>query len=406
MNKETIMKVSKRRNEQRQQILDLIYSSSSISRVDISRKLGITAATTSDIVGELIEDGTLKEVGETGPSTAGSGRNRILIAPTPDQAYYLGSELSEKYFSFCLTDNLGKVINKKIISFEKDTIEDTITTSFYETNLISFINDCKEYNPRALGISIPGHFSSKAKKIASNNSLWTEFDLNSVLKNISIPVFIENNVHCMAGAERLLSVNEKDQNYVFFHVSRGMFASYVYQGRVYGSADFLVGEIGHMIVNPDGEFCECGRRGCLQTYASEAWIIKKAKILYQNTQSTYLHQLEGNVDQLTIDDILKAYTLGDDGVISILTNAMKYLAIALNNLSVMLVANKIILHGELFDLKPLRKILNRFLIQNQFVINDVDVQPIVVKPYNSLDGAIAGAMLAIEKNYFVLQDNN
>lgn len=394
------MKVSKRKSEQRTQILDLIYSSGPISRVDIAREIGITAATTSDIVGELVKNKVLKEIGETEPTTAGSGRKRILLAPTDNQAYYLGSELSEKYFSFCLTDNLGKVIKKNVINFNGADLAEVIDAQFYRNALTEFMQKCQEYHPRAIGISIPGHFSSKNKKIISNNSRWTEFDLNSIINEITIPVFLENNVHTMASAERLLVSQPKNQNYIFFHVSRGMFSSYVYQGKIYGSADFLVGEIGHMIVNPDGEFCECGRRGCLQTYASEAWILKKAKILYQNAQTTYLHQLEIDPDKLTIEDIIKAYDLGDDGIISILTNAMKYLAIALNNLSVMLFANKIILHGQLFDLEPLRKILNRFLTQNQFVINGVDVQPIEVKPYNVLDGAVAGAMLAVSKDYF------
>lgn len=395
-----IMKVTKRRNEQRYQILDLIYSKGPISRVDISRQTGITAAITSDIVNELIVGNIIQEIGETTPSTAGSGRKRILLSPRADQTYYLGSELSEKFFSFCLTDNLGSVIQKQLFTFNSPDLNNSITIENYRKKLGSFINDCKSYKPRALGISIPGHFDWNTNKIASNNPLWTEFDLNSLLKDLKIPVFIENNVHTMAGAERLLPNNSQDQNYIFFHVSRGIFASYVYQGKVYGTNDFLVGEIGHMIVNPEGEFCECGRRGCLQTYASEAWIIKKAQILYRNNPTTYLHQLVSDPESITIDEILKAYSMGDDGSISILTNAMKYLAIALNNLAVMIVANKIILHGQMFDLKPLRKILDRFLVQNQFKINGVDTQPIVVKPYNPLDGAVAGAMLAVQNDYF------
>jgi len=153
-------------------------------------------------------------------------------------------------------------------------------------------------------------------------------------------------------------------------------------------------------VNPDGEFCECGRRGCLQTYASEAWIIKKAQILYQNTASTYLHQLVADAEHITIEAIMQAFTMGDDGVITILTNAMKYLAIALNNLSVMIASKRIILHGQLFELAPLVKILNRFLAQNQFLINGVEVQPVSVKPYQLQDGAVAAAMLAVKNNYF------
>lgn len=393
------MKVSKRRTEQRYQILDLIYTTGSISRVDISRQTGITAAITSDIVNELIKQGAVKEVGETTPTTAGSGRKRILLAPCGKQAYYVGSELSEKFFSFCLIDNLGQVIKKKAINFEVNT-SNAITMKNYQQNLTEFLNDCSKYDPKAVGISIPGHFDSTTKRISSNNQLWTDLDWSKLLEQSEIPIYLENNVHTMGSAERLLTHNLSNKNYLFFHVSRGMFASYVYQGEVYGANDFLVGEIGHMIVNPDGEFCECGRRGCLQTYASETWIIKKAKILYRNNATTYLHQLVPDADSISIEALLKAFKMGDDGVISILTNAMKYLAIALNNLSVMIVSDKIILHGQIFELPPLKTILSRFLVQNQFVINGVDPQPIQVKSYDQFDGAVAGAMMAVQHNYF------
>lgn len=393
------MKVTKRRNVQKTQILDLIYASGQISRVDIAHQTGITAAITSDIVGELIQEHKIAEVGETGPTTAGSGRRRILLAPEPNQVYYVGSELSEKNFTFCLTDNLGKIIKSDVVAFQPETLSEELTTNNYQRHLSKFLAECSTYQPRAIGISVPGHFNSETKQIVTNNPVWRNLDLGQALQEIDLPTFIENNVHCMATAERFLS-KQLDNNYIYCHVSRGMFASYIYQGKPYGTDNFLVGEIGHMIVNPDGEFCECGRRGCLQTYASEAWIIKKAQILYQNTSTTYLHQLVTDANQITIETIMKAFTLGDDGIINILTNAMKYLAIALNNLSVMIDSQQIILHGQLFNLQPLVKMLNRFLVQNQFVINGVNIQPITVKAFNIQDGAIAAAMLAVARNYF------
>jgi len=394
------MKVSKRRNEQRVQILDLIYAQHQISRVDIARLTGITAAITSDIVGELITTGKVIEVGETGPSTAGSGRRRILLAAKPQQAYYIGSELSEKNFTFCLTDNLGSIIEQATYPVTETLQAKQISAERYHEQLAAFIEKTQAYQPRAIGISVPGHFNRTSHVIASNNQTWQQFNVDTALAGVSLPTFLENNVHCMAAAERLLPHETVADGYIFFHVSRGMFASYVYQGKVYGADNFLVGEVGHMIVNPDGEFCECGRRGCLQTYASEAWIIKKAQILYQNTASTYLHQLVADAEHITIEAIMQAFTMGDDGVITILTNAMKYLAIALNNLSVMIASKRIILHGQLFELAPLVKILNRFLAQNQFLINGVEVQPVSVKPYQLQDGAVAAAMLAVKNNYF------
>ena len=114
------------------------------------------------------------------------------------------------------------------------------------------------------------------------------------LKNrVPVPVYFSNNVHCMARAESLFYTkpNTDNSNFLFFHIGRGIHCTHMYHDDLYGKQNFKIGEVGHMTVQPDGELCECGKRGCLQTYASESWLIRKARLLYQSTPSTYLHQL-------------------------------------------------------------------------------------------------------------------
>ncbi len=113
-------------------------------------------------------------------------------------------------------------------------------------------------------------------------------------------------------AERLFTFNGTDDNFIFFHVGRGMFCSYMYNGELYPKDNFLVGEIGHIVAHPDEELCECGKRGCLETYGSEAWIIKKSNILFENSKTTYLRQLVIDKNKIIIETILKAYSLYDE----------------------------------------------------------------------------------------------
>ncbi|MHC9332795.1 ROK family protein, partial [Clostridium perfringens] len=103
-------------------------------------------------------------------------------------------------------------------------------------------------------------------------AFWKNFNLKEILKTITLPVYFKNNVKCMTLAERLFGSNNNNDNFIFFHISRGMFCSYMYNGKLYAENNLLVGEIGHIIVHPNGELCECGKRGCLQTYGSESCI--------------------------------------------------------------------------------------------------------------------------------------
>lgn len=391
------MKLTKNQQKLRFKILDKIYAKGPISRIDISKETGITPATVSEITGNIIEEKLIHEIGEAMPEEAKSGRKKILLAISPNHSFYIGTEFSPKYISFCLTDNIGNIFDEKTILATTYDFSDTLTEDFYLTELNKFIESCKNYNLRGIGIALPGHFDEKNKKIISNNSFWKNFNIKLLLNNIDLPIYFENNVKCMTLAERLFNFTGTDDNFIFFHVGRGMFCSYMYNGELYAKNNFLVGEIGHIVVHPDGELCECGKRGCLQTYGSEAWIIKKCQILFDNSETTYLKQLVTDKNKLTIETVLKAYSLGDEGVINILHSAIKYLSITINNLSMMIDANKIIVHGELFKEPLLTNLLKELLNQNINLLSTNKKQEVIVKDYHNYNGAFAATALCISQ---------
>ncbi|WP_453995942.1 ROK family protein [Bacillus nitroreducens] len=382
-------------------ILDTIYVNGPISRIEISKQTGITPATVSELTGHLVEDKLIYERGEDASDNKGSGRKRILLDISEDHSFYIGCELSEKFFSFCLSNNTGKIYDEKIIKLDDGNRSERLTEDYFINELKQFILSNHSYQPRAIGIALPGHYNKKEKTIYSNNPLWKNFNLGTVLDSFDVPIYFQNNVHCMAISERIFDGSYKDQNFIFFHVGRGMFCSYMYEGHTYGKGNILVGEIGHTIVQPDGELCECGKTGCLQTYASEAWIIKKSRILFENSNTTFLRQLSPDKHHVTIETILRAYKMGDEGVINILNNAIKYLSITINNLPMIIDTNKIVIHGELFSEPELTNILSRHLTQNKILLPIEDKWDIIFKQYNDRNGALSACSLAVSN--FLLQ---
>ena len=391
------MKLTKNQQKLRFKILNKIYAKGPISRIDISKETGITPATVTEITSIMIQENLIYELGEVVSKESKSGRKKILLGISSSHSFYIGSELSPKYISFCLTDNVGNIFEKESIDLVNKDLNTDLTEEFYLNKLKEFISSCNKYNPKGIGIAIPGHFNKNNKSIITNNSFWKNFNFKVLLDNIDLPIYFENNVKCMTLAERLFSFNGTDDNFIFFHVGRGMFCSYMYNGELYAKDNFLVGEIGHIIVHPDGELCECGKRGCLQTYASEAWIIKKSKILFDNSETTYLRQLVTDKNKITIETILKAYNLGDEGIINILNSAIKYLSITINNLYMMIDSNKIIIHGELFNEPLLVNLLMEYLEQNIKLLEIHNTKNIIIKKYNIYNGALAASALCISK---------
>lgn len=391
------MKITKNQQKLRFKILDKIYAKGPISRIDISKETGITPATVSEITGNMIQENLIHEIGEVIPEEIKSGRKKILLWISKAHSFYIGTELSPKYISFCLTDNTGEILKEKIITLDTFNLKETLTEEFYLNELNNFIKSCEDYNPKSIGIALPGHFDESNKCILSNNLFWKNFNIKILEENINLPIHFENNVKCMTLAERLFTFTGIDSNFIFFHVGRGMFCSYMYNGNLYAKDNFLVGEIGHVVVHPDGELCECGKRGCLQTYGSESWIIKKSQILFDNSEITYLKQLVTDKNKITIETILKAYKLGDEGIIKILHSAIRYLSITINNLSMMIDANKIIVHGELFNEPLLKNLLDELLKQNISLLAKHKDQDIVIKDYHNHNGALAAAALCVSK---------
>ena len=390
-----LMKLTKIQKERQIKVLTTIYTQSPISRIDISKQTGITPATVSDITSELINEGLIEEIGEENETKMKSGRKKILLKISNQHSYYIGIELSEKFFSFVLCDNKGMLYEKEVI-LATDYPNGLTNDIFYEA-CETFIKNNQSYQPKAIGMALPGHFSKSKQGIQTNNPFWEHFIFDQLPKYFDGPIYFSNNVECMAISERLFNNTPHDDNYSILHVGRGMFCSSIYEGKLYGLTNVVIGEVGHMIVHPDGELCECGKRGCLQTYASESWIIKKSQILYDNSETTYLRQLCNKREDLAIETILKAYQLGDEGIINILHHAIKYLAITLNNLGMVIDSHRIIIHGKLFDEPQLFKLLQEHIDKNVTLLSTEKKQVVTLKPYQEINGAVAATGLCVER---------
>lgn len=387
------MQLSKAKTKQTALILDLLYSKGPLSRIDISKSLGITPATVSDLTQHLINDHLVCELGEDTDNTR-VGRRKILLGLMSGHSYYLGVELFEHSFTLALSDNLNEILVEEAFTLAKT---DPVRHDLLVQTMKQFIKQHDDYPITSIGIAIPGHYDGSSSHILTNNHAWCDFSLDYLKEHLDYPVFFENNVNAMAIRERLFGHDKTDANFLFLHFRRGIFCSYVYQGDLYARNNYFVGEIGHLVVNPFGEQCECGKVGCLQTYASQTWLLHKASLLLNSSANTYLKQLVSTSNELSMDILLQAYHLGDSAVIQLLENAINFLAIALNNIIVTLDTDIIYLHGQLFDDEQLAALLlNKIREHDSEFISRQTIQK-EIKPYSKLNGARAACALAISE---------
>lgn len=390
----------KRKSSNRNRILECIFRNTPVSRTRIAELTGITPATTTLTISELIAGGIVRELEqEDCEPLNNTGRKRIPLDICQDYRLALGVELNQKAFNLCITDLKGGIhyeysrpyspaLSERVTEVILEQIHAALTTCHLdESQLVG------------IGLAIPGHLDATASNLVSNNKVWRKFDAKRIRSSFSAPVFIENNVRCMALSQYLFFPTVTPDTFALFHVGLGMYCANMMNGQLFLGNAYVSGEIGHTIVNPNGLRCECGKQGCLQTIASERSLLRDAKRIYSLNNHSIINSLVPSPDDITIDTIATAYALGDDAISSCISNALRYLGIAASNIAILMNPERIFLHGKLFTYPDIHTEL-MYIIQNQLsFVDNQHVDSIEVLPYAETDGARGGAALAILQGF-------
>lgn len=130
---------------------------------------------------------------------------------------------------------------------------------------------------RAAGVVVPGMVDAKTG-IASYaaNLGWHDVPLRLMVQDdLGIPVALDHDVRAGGLAEAVLGAAAGVEGSLFVPIGTGIAGAMIIRGEIYAGARGAAGEVGHLIVYPDGELCACGQRGCVETYASASAIARR-----------------------------------------------------------------------------------------------------------------------------------
>ena len=304
-------------------ILNLIRQTGEISRIDIAKSTGLTAATVTNLTAELLEKRIIKEH-SVGESTG--GRKPVLLKINPNRFMIACAYISPDSVEFSVCDsNAVPVFNKVYLSDGKG-----LTPHNCAEFICTAIHDYEnlfECEISGLGLGIHGIVDSQSGIIVNSPNLgWKNVEIKKFFEEkTGLNVFIDNDVRLMAKAEMWFGKKHPGDDFAFLYVGRGVGGAVVSGGRIDSGKRNCAGEIGHTVIDINGPVCECGKRGCLQAHVSEMAMLSKLKS----------YELEDSVLTLesTCDDIVDAYlTSGDLQAKKIIDEEMKYLAIGVSNM--------------------------------------------------------------------------
>lgn len=254
-------------------MLQCIFEAGSTTRADIARTTGLTPATVSDLVGELVEEGLVSELG-VGPSAG--GKPPTLLGLRADARSVIALDLSDGGQLGSVVDLQGSVVHQaspwKPAKHGEAGVRQVVET-------IAELVDAAPAPILGIGVGTPGVVDFGGTVLEAANLGWRNLPLASLLADrFEVPVHVINNSRAAALAEFSFGDHEAE-NLIAVKIGNGIGAGVVLDGRIHQGEDSAAGEIGHVAVDPEGRPCSCGRVGCLETIASIPSLVRALKDL-------------------------------------------------------------------------------------------------------------------------------
>jgi predicted NBD/HSP70 family sugar kinase len=163
---------------------------------------------------------------------------------------------------------------------------------------------------------------------------WKNVPLRDLLEaRLRLPVYIDNDVNALTLSEKWLSGGQPEDNFILITVGRGIGMGIVLNGQIYRGNAGGAGEFGHLVVDPNGPLCDCGKRGCLESILSDRALVAAAK-------------REVGQDVESLDDLIRQAEGGQPAALAILERVGRLLGQQMANLVNLLDPKLILISGE------------------------------------------------------------
>lgn len=218
---------------------------------------------------------------------------------------------------------------------------------------------------RAMGIGAPCGNYYKGTIEHAANLVWAKGIVplaNMFVNELGIPVVVTNDAKAAAMGEMKYGVAVGMNNFVELTLGTGVGSGIVANGQLIYGFDGFAGELGHMIVEPDGRPCGCGRKGCLETYCSATGVVRTAiAMLEESSEATSVRDIA--TDKLTSYEVYKAAMAGDTMAQEVFKQTGRRIGIACANIATFLSPEAFIFFGGLAQagellLRPIEEAYN------------------------------------------------
>jgi N-acetylglucosamine repressor len=313
-------------------LIELIRRAGQISRAELARQSQLSAPAVSTIVERLLNRGIVVEI-TTAPSSG--GRPPVLLSVDPKAGYVVGIKLRGDGLTTVVCD-LDATIITSVDNYFSLVGDPMAAIDAIEAEARRALRKAKVPLSKVLGIGVglSGIIDSSTGVCRYSHLLqWSDVELSGPLRRrMGFPVWVENDVNALAVAEKWAGDALTANDFLTLSVGRGVGLGIVIDRSLYRGAQGASGEFGHMIVEPGGPKCECGRFGCLEALVGEGAIRRR------------IGERKGH--EISRDELQTLIELGDAAAIEVVENAGRKLGMAVANVVTLLNPELLVICGE------------------------------------------------------------
>jgi predicted NBD/HSP70 family sugar kinase len=325
------------REEGRLRVLQALYDSAGTSRPELGRVTGLSRATVSSLVADMIAAGLVcEDNGLAEPENRSMGRPAQPLSLDRSAAYAVGADIGHTHVRVALCDLYGTPVWNQVEVKEVDGAPHE-TLDLAADLIERALRECFVPRERVLGLG-----ADIASPVRSDGSLgadgimpgWAGIRPGAELeRRTGLAAQLINDANAGALAEHRYGAGRDTDDMVYVRLSAGIGAGIVAAGRLLLGTGGLAGEIGHLHVVQAGPVCRCGNRGCLETVASPVAIAR----LLQDSWG----------QPITPDDLPRLLAGNSAGALRVLEDAGEAIGRALAGLVTLFNPQMIVIGGDL-----------------------------------------------------------
>lgn len=315
-------------------ILHHLRENAPISRAALAEITGLNKTTVSSLVNELITNQFVREIGLGAAGMA--GRRAMLLKLNPAAGCVVSGEIGVDFISVIAADFAAEVLWRHQVRINPAMGQEAIVdqaAALLRQATDQGLSACRTLLGVAVGV--PGLVDQATGTLLFAPNLgWKDVPIRTLLQQrFEAPVFVDNEANLAALGEHYLGVARGYEEVLYVSSGVGLGGGIIHNGQVCRGTTGVGGELGHMTMDPDGEQCNCGNRGCWETQVSQQALFRYVRqAIEQGQPSQLVDQVNGDLSRLTVPLVANAARAGDAVALEALETVGHHLGIGIASL--------------------------------------------------------------------------